>query len=108
MRRDPDLIRQVLLDIEDEKTSQVADKNPDLYAGHVRLCRDAGYVSWHEELVQQEQVRTLYLTWKGCEVLALVREVTRFMNCKRRFAGKDFPLELLLDILHQELRKGVT
>ena len=76
MKRDLALFRQVLLDVEAEQTSEVADQQPELYAGHVRLAREAGLLA--QEEVAGGRGLTLFVTHAGYEALCVMRDEERF------------------------------
>lgn len=80
MKRDADLIRDILLSVENDHTdikSKIIDQ--DIINGHLHLMIDGGLLSGKE--INEGQWRIYGLTWEGHELLELIRD--RWETIKR-------------------------
>lgn len=110
MKRDPDLVRAILLEVE---RKSAREKYADVYAAlrgpytevdilyHIRLLAEAKYIKTDGGI---NQPYPLDLTWAGHELLDATRNDTLWNEAKRRLeqAG-GFTLELLAKIASQLL-----
>ncbi len=81
MRRDMNLIRCILLKIEEHKFDgrgikiEVEDYLPEVVMYHIVLLKDAGLITTYDfSGGNKVDLRPSYLTWEGTEFLAAVRE----------------------------------
>lgn len=115
MKRDLELIRNILLAIEaseDDEPASIDLNFPGvddlLLYGHVRLLQEAGFI--HAIQRQGFNSRALWiphsLTWRGHDFLSAIRDETVWLRVKARanFAGGDYPAELAYELAVEELR----
>lgn len=81
MKRDIDLIRNILLTISDEGKIKAEDTEEDALYYHLYLLIEAGYVNGKE--VNEGNWQILGLTWEGHELLELIRDYDRWQTIIR-------------------------
>jgi len=82
MKRDADLVRDILLSVEADHTdieSKITDK--DIINHHLHLMIDGGLLNGKE--INEGQWRIYGLTWEGYELLELIRDSARWQDIKR-------------------------
>ena len=98
MKRDWDVVRQVLSEIEssDRETLKYSESEDPVATGHAFLLRDAGYISAIEsgDLLERE-LMDLELTWEGHDLLDTIRSKSVWERIKQ--LAKDKGIELTLD-----------
>lgn len=95
MKRDNDLIRDILLKVEDASqpltldTLEIEDFESGPVAYHVQLLDEAGYIhaifNWGDDIIQQAIIERL--TWQGHEFLDSVRDDTTWSHTKSTIAS---------------------
>lgn len=115
MKRDMDLIRNIVLDAEgllpDTTISGMEGVDPRIFALHVRWMEEAGLVK-AKYLGSTEGVPTaamlLRLTWEGCEFADAVRDDTIWKKARDKVLrpGMSFTFDVLKDWLKAEIREG--
>lgn len=113
MKRDLDLIRHILITIEestsDELPATFDGYTKDVIAYHITLLRDdAEYVTYDGRTRPDGNYTGIRLTWNGHEFLDAARDNTRWEKAKRTVAklgGFTFTLlkEILVSLLKEEL-----
>lgn len=97
MKRDMELIRKLLLVIEDHPEAyapdsiEVPDYQEDIVNYHLRLLLDAGLIEGRETMImgQQYPKASMYrLTWAGHDFLDTAREDTRWKRAMTVVADK--------------------
>ena len=120
MKRDMDLVREILTSIEDSQvaipgwdpqTLVVGALKPEAEVGyHVGLLQDAGYVTAIETTSMGRNHRTFLgvkMTWEGHEFLDAVRSDTVWAAVKQKAAeqGGSLPLEIVKMLANALLKK---
>lgn len=118
MKRDMDLIRSILLDIEERKPAYECwdpkpffeDKDAAVVAEHMNLLISEGYLSGTVDYIPQSNrcfFSAIDLTWKGHEFLSLSRESRVWKVAKDKIldAGLAFSMPLLMDCLKNVAKK---
>lgn len=95
MKRDLDLIRAILLQVEEEPREgfpiflEIPNYDPDTLSNHVRLLAEGGYLEstpWDGEELPTR------LTWAGHELLEALRPEKTFEKMKRVFKEQGIPM----------------
>jgi DNA-binding HxlR family transcriptional regulator len=82
MKRDADLIRDILLSVEaDHIDIKSKITNEKIVNHHLHLMIDGGLLDGKE--INEGQWRVYGLTWEGYELLELIRDVTRWQEIER-------------------------
>ena len=115
MKRDPDLIRKLLLRIEEcpfpnqYVTFKFAGHEAEEIVYHVTLLCESGLIEAEENKYSCfDEWNNVRLTWRGHELLELVRDQTRWQNALERaeqVSGGTVNFELVGQVL---LRRGVN
>jgi len=95
MKRDWDVIRQVLAEIEDDDRERLTygDREDRIKTGHAFLLRDAGFLSGIDaSTMDGRALLTPKLTWEGHELLAAMRSKPLWERIKH--AARDKGIEL--------------
>ena len=88
MKRDMDLIRQILIEIEEASFSpagvrlQIPGRSPTEISYHVKLLAEAGFIGARFSLGTQEHWTPLSLKWEGHEFLDNARNETVWNQTK--------------------------
>ena len=118
MKRDLDLIRQILLDIEAEGEdssrrlgfANIADNgyDPESIQYHVQLMHDAGLIVADELVPGQWWPERI--TWAGHEFLDLARNDTLWQATKRDVESKvgSAPFQIVRDLLARRVNEQLT
>lgn len=111
MKRDMDLVRQILLVVEEHGTEQghitfepsdTPGKTPDEVAGHIRLLHEHGFIEAEDGSGFGNPVWfPQRLTWQGHEFLDAIRNDTIWARTKRVIADKggSMPFELVRELV---------
>jgi hypothetical protein len=122
MRRDMDLVRAILLAVEDgddnalrRKPLEIAGYDAAVVAGHAEIMQEAGLVDAHIVRPDGEPpplARVFRLTWAGHDFLAATRNDTIWAKTKQvvREKAGDVPFEIfkLLAIKFVAAQVGIT
>ena len=101
MKRDMDLIRKIMLKIEEEyRSSAIINLSIDGYdretvAYHCRILNDAGFVSDYEGRYASDQLYMFWvgpLTWEGNDFLDKIRDDGIWHKTKEVITKKGLPL----------------
>ncbi len=101
MKRDMDLIRKIMLKIEEEyRSSAIINLSIDGYdretvAYHCRILNDAGFVSDYEGRYASDQLYMFWvgpLTWEGNDFLDKIRDDGIWYKTKEVITKKGLPL----------------
>lgn len=118
MKRDMAIIREILLQCEQARSgfdlSSVCTSQDerDLYAYHVQLLDDGGYIIANVKRTAGGHAITVYIermTWAGTELLESLRNESVLKETMRRLAktAGAFSVSLIQNIAAEELRKLV-
>ena len=111
MKRDMDLVKQILLEAEDLDTPKldlpIEGYDQIVVNEHVYLCTQAGLIEatiLRDQDGRAAQVITSRLTWQGHEFLQLARNNALWNKAKSNFKDKavNFSFEMLFLYLKQE------
>lgn len=94
MKRDADLIRDILLSVENDHTdikSKITDQ--DIINNHLHLMIDVGLLNGKE--INEGQWRVYGLTWHGHELLDLIGDHARWSAIKEKLNGKSCSFEVM-------------
>lgn len=94
MKRDADLIRDILLSVENDHTdikSKITDQ--DIINYHLHLMIDGGLLNGQE--VNEGQWKVYGLTWQGYELTDLIGDNTRWSAIKQKLNGKSCSFEII-------------
>lgn len=103
MKRDMDLIRLILLQIEETHFDtalyglEIEGYDNATIAYHCHLLHDAGYVFTYDELCAEDGTDDFAvgaLTWAGHEYLERIRDNTRWGKIKRALCDKGLPVTI--------------
>ncbi len=122
MKRDKDLMRQLLLQAERKLEQGEPGFSPTPIPGtasaeilnhHVRLLGAGGLVEVTEESLGESQTRITGLTRQAHEFLEVVRDETRWNQAERTLSEKgltldDLPFDVLKDFLFHLKTQGVS
>ena len=106
MKRDMDLCRKILLEIEDESDSSrmkhfsfASEYSDSIINGHIRLLDDAGLI----DTSQSGNIRWVIsgLTWAGHDFLDAARDEGRWAKAKQHFA--DAGVSVTFTLLKEKL-----
>ncbi|MCU0819891.1 MAG: DUF2513 domain-containing protein [Beijerinckiaceae bacterium] len=106
MKRDMDLVRLILLNLEKENTAsglidalQFKEYSPDQIVEHVNLLRDAGFIKSSEFSTGIFMIEVEGIAWNGYEFLDSIRDDATWSKTKE-IANKcgGFTLDLLGEI----------
>jgi len=103
MKRDLDLIRRILLALEDEKPDSLTGENQELVSYHIQLLLDAEYVQgmviWDRETKPQGYV-VQRITMSGYDYLDSVRDLKVWKETKSLLekVGGSAALEVVKDV----------
>lgn len=101
MKRDMDLVREILLAIEEKHTGeaifnlQIPEHNSNEIAFHCRLLYDAGLISQYKEKWADNRISIFAvggLTWEGYDYLDKVRDNSVWKKTKDVIKEKGLPL----------------
>jgi hypothetical protein len=108
MKRDMDLVRQILIDVEEHGPAghgwveiEVPGVEPEVISAHVKLLHDAGYVEATDRSHMQALVwQPKRLTWEGHELLEAIRNETVWSKTKKAVADKggSIPFEIVKEL----------
>jgi hypothetical protein len=108
MKRDPDLIREILLELEKENFDGTLQElslgrhSDDKVQYHIRLLSDAGYVDAEDTSSHSGiSMHVRRLTWEGHEFLDAARDDKRWAEAKELMLQKSGGL--IFDVLKQLL-----
>lgn len=113
MKRDMDLIRQILFKVEDAPDFnfpvllKITEYSEEEITYHVKLLAQAGYIDARS--IGQDQWRPLALTWQGCEFLDAARNDEHWGKAKEVLAkagGQTF--EILKMVLVAIITKNLS
>ena len=111
MKRDMDLCRRILLEVESDQDGEfsfVDEYDPAVVNGHIRLLDDAGLI----DTSGSGNVRWVVsgLTWAGHDFLDAARDEGRWTKAKERLAdaGVGTSLTLLKEVLENLARKALS
>jgi hypothetical protein len=116
MKRNPDLVRQILLELEKEPYQgqpipiQIDDVTKEEIVYHVMLLNEAGLIEAFDLGIGDVSWMPVRLTWSGHEFLDAARDDDRWNRAKQRMAdqgdGTAFEVlkEVLLDMLRSDHR----
>jgi hypothetical protein len=84
MKRDIDLVRDILFSVEadEDKVSTDTEADEDMINYHLHLTIQAGLVNGQE--INEGQWSVLGLSWEGYELLELIRDHDRWGTIRRR------------------------
>ena len=82
MRRDPEIIRAVLLRVEEEGDSDFLESEDSAFAYHARLLIEAGYTKG--EISSGGSAFVWELTWQGHDLIDALRDETVFRKTTER------------------------
>lgn len=103
MKRDMDLVRLILLKIEDEYHDSyiydlpVAGYDLPTVAYHCDILHDAGYISYYEPFHADDELQSFRvgaLTWAGNEYLEKVRDNSRWAKVRQVMLDKGLPFTI--------------
>lgn len=103
MKRDMDLVRLILLKIEDEYHDTyiygltVEGYDLPTVAYHCDILHDAGYISYYEPFHADDELQEFKvgaLTWAGNEYLEKIRDNSRWGKIKRSLIDKGLPFTI--------------
>lgn len=103
MKRDMDLVRLILLKIEEEyRDTAIYDLTVDGYdmstvAYHCDILHDAGYISYFEPFHADDELQSFRvgaLTWAGNEYLEKIRDNSRWAEVKQVMIRKGLPFTI--------------
>ena len=114
MKRDLDLIRRILLNIEAQGEgsgfNQIADNGyaPEAIQYHVQLMNDAGLIVADELVPGQWWPERI--TWAGYEFLDLARNDALWQRTKRDVESKvgSAPFQVVRDLLARQVKEQLT
>jgi hypothetical protein len=118
MKRDMDLVRKLLLKIEEKTDSdliyevELEDYDKDLIEYHLELLQDARLIKAYFQNMSDGR-RTFNsverITWKGHEFLDAARDESVWIKAKQKFKekGESFSLDLMKEILLGVLRSNI-
>jgi len=118
MKRDMDLIRKLLLKIEERIDAdliheiEVEDYDNDLIEYHLELLQDTGLIIANFQKMSNGS-RMFHsverLTWKGHEFIDAARDDSIWNKAKQKFKekGESFSLDLMKEILLNLLRSNI-
>ena len=113
MKRDMDLVRQILQDAEAHEAGQPSlNTNDSKYAYHIALMKDAGLLDAIVRTgVHGEPTDAVIknLTWEGHDFLDAARDDTLWEAAKDKFLkpGISWTFSVLVEWLKQEIRRKV-
>lgn len=97
MKRDADLIRDILLSVEadhgDLETVAATVTDQDIINYHLHLMIDGGLLNGQE--INEGQWRVYGPTWAGCELIDLIRDGTHWAAIKQKLNGKPCSFEII-------------
>ena len=114
MKRDMDLVRTILLAIEERPNDsrmqplQIENAEPAIVFGHVELLHEAGLIQGRDVTPQGTPFRKivpLRLTWAGHEFLDAVRRDAVWQKVKAQ--GNDLPFTVIKELAVVELRTSL-
>ena len=119
MRRDIDLIRRILLDLEDKGSYanwldvDIEEYSPERIDYHLELLTEAGLVTLKTSQRELSRWLPVRLTWEGHEFLDAAREERRWQRAKESIAkAGSVPFEIiataLLEMARQETREDLS
>ncbi len=100
MKRDTDLVRDILLSVENDHTdikSKITDQ--DIINYHLHLMIDGGLLNGQE--VNEGQWTVYGLTWEGQELIDLIGDNTRWSAIKQKLNGKSCSFEIIKRIARE-------
>lgn len=115
MKRDMDLVRSILLEVEKADSYnkpfelEVEEYSSDQVAHHLLLLRDAGLLAVEESSNWSESyVLPIRLTWSGTEFLDATRDDTRWNRAKEivQEKGGGLMIDVLKGVLTQLARQA--
>lgn len=119
MKRDMDLIRDILLKIEEEYVStdlcniEIPNKSKEEVAYHCSLCNEAGLVSDYE--VQYGDGEILFfsvggLTWDGFDYLEEIRNNSNWAKIKDLIKVKGLPvtIDVIKEIANKLIKAAIA
>jgi hypothetical protein len=106
MKRDIDLVRRILLDLEmkgsytDWFDVDIEEYSPEQMDYHLELLMEASLISIKDPGRKPLRSYPVRLTWEGHEFLDAARDEVRWQKAKRTTAqGGDVPFEVLRSVL---------
>lgn len=113
MRRDMDLVREILLEVESWpdanswRTVVVPGRDTASVSWHIRIMHDAGLLN--ADAAIEEEVQVIRLTWDGHEFLDNARDEQRWETAKRTVSEKAgaVSFDVLKALLIQLAREAV-
>lgn len=106
-KRDLNLIRQILIDLEEGKASDYSDYDSDQVLYNKWLILDAGMAIGSPQISDDliTTVILIRLTWKGCEFLDAARDPTIWKSVWERVAnaGGSVTIAVLINLLNQAI-----
>ena len=116
MKRDVDLVRAILLEVESKETPsgwvdlQIADYPKDHVSYHVKILSEAGYLEAQELTTKSGfDWKPINLTWQGHDFLDAARNKSVWQKAKKKVGDKvtsvsfDVLKSILVGIAKQEL-----
>lgn len=98
MRRDPALMRQLLIDVEAMPRMVITEPARQ----HVALLADAGYLEGIDgSTFQRRAFRATGLTWKGHELLDAIRTEAQWAAVLARLGPDGAPFDILARVAYQ-------
>jgi hypothetical protein len=95
MKRDADLVRDILLSVEAGHAGIQSEitEDQDIINHHLHLMIDGGLLSGQE--INEGQWRVYGLTWEGCELIDLIRDGVRWAAIKQKLNGKSCSFDII-------------
>lgn len=103
MKRDMDLVRLILLKIEEDYVStalyniDIDGYDKETIAYHCRILYEAGFILDYDDYYADDELESFAvsaLTWEGHELLEKVRDNSRWANIKSIIKGKALPFSI--------------
>ena len=116
MKRDMDLVRKILLELEDTPYElggfdlELKGYSPDQISYHVMLLNEAGLIEGHDlSTYSGPKWRPKRLTWEGHEFIEASRDESRWEKAKNimKEKGSGMAFDVLRSVLIQLMTKAV-
>jgi hypothetical protein len=113
MKRDMDLVRQILLTIEANEKQIDSKFSQEEISGHAAILKDGGFINAAIARGPQNQPTGCVLqslTWEGHEFLDAMRDDTLWKKAKEKFIkpGAAFTAKALFEYLKIEVTRHIT
>lgn len=116
MKRDMDVVRHILQDIEKVPAGHTITKvtpypglSPQEYIGHVDLLLDAGFLKGRVECYVTQRLQIDRITWQGLDFLQAMRDDTIWNKAKKHVMKEagSWTFSLLMDYLKMEAARAI-